>query len=200
VGWSRGRIVAFGAGVALVVVALVGPLHRLSFELLSAHLWQNVLLAEWAPALLAYGLPPELGARVARHVHPLVALPVWLATYFAWHAPALYDAALRHPALLQLEHLCYLTAGLAFWLPLAHGTPSNGVKAAYVFAAFVLVSPLGFLLTLVPEPAYSFYDGAHGLSALEDQQLAGATMLAEEAVVFFAALAYYFVLFVRDEQ
>ena len=39
--------------------------------------------------------------------HPLVALPLWLATYYTWHIPAAYDTALRHPStMLHLEHLC----------------------------------------------------------------------------------------------
>jgi cytochrome c oxidase assembly factor CtaG len=199
--WSRGRVAAFAAGIALVLAATLGPLHSLSFELLVAHLAQNVVLSEWAPALLVFGLPPALGQRLARHVPWWAALPAWLAGYFAWHIPVVYDAALRHPdSLLQLEHLTYLLTGCALWLPVAHGSLSSGAKAGYVFAAFVLVSPLGLMLALVPNPAYDFYNGAHGLSVLEDQQLAGVTMATEEALFFFAFLAFYFMRVVRDEE
>jgi putative membrane protein len=198
--WHRGRIAAFFAGVALVLAATLGPVHDLSFELLIAHLAQNVVLAEWAPALLVFGLPPALGQRLASHVRWWLALPAWLAGYFVWHAPPLYDAALRHPdTLLQLEHLTYLATGCALWLPVAHGALSSGAKAGYVFAAFVLVSPLGLLLALLPTHVYDYYDGAHGLSALEDQQIAGITMATEEALFFFAFLAYYFTRVVQDE-
>lgn len=199
--WSRGRLASFFGGVALLLVSLVGPLHELQFELLTAHLLQNIVLAEWAPALLAFGLAPQLGRRAARLVPPWLGLPLWLAVYYTWHAPPLYDAALRHPStLLQLEHASYLVAGLALWLPVAHGRMGNGPKAAYVFAAFLLISPLGLLLALVPEPVYDFYDGHRGLSALSDQQVGGVTMSSEAAVVFFAALAYYFARFVREQE
>jgi cytochrome c oxidase assembly factor CtaG len=199
--WSRARIASFGAGVVLVVATTLGPVHRLSFELLIAHLAQNVVLAEWAPALLVFGLPPAIGRRLAAHVRWWLALPVWLAAYFAWHLPPVYDAALRHPdSLLQLEHVTYLLAGCAFWLPVAHGNLSNGGKAGYVFAAFVLVSPLGLMLALLPKAVYDFYDGAHGLTALEDQQLAGITMATEEAFLFFAVLAYYFMRAVQEDE
>jgi putative membrane protein len=194
------RRVAFAAGLVLVVIALVPPLHDLSFDALTMHLLQNVILAEWAPALLVFGLPPETGRRLATRVPPWVALPVWLTTYFAWHAPPLYDAALRNPTpLLHLEHACYLAAGIALWLPVAHGRIGSGPKAGYLFAAFVLASPLGLLLALLPSPAYDFYDGHWGLTALEDQQLAGVTMAGEEAIVFFAAFAFYVRRFMRDE-
>ena len=49
---DRRRVVLFAAGAALIVVAFVTPLQALSLHyLLTAHLLQNVALAEWAPAL-----------------------------------------------------------------------------------------------------------------------------------------------------
>jgi putative membrane protein len=199
VDWSRARLVCFSAGTLLALGALVGPLHQLQFELLTAHLLQNVVLAEWAPALLVLGLPPELGRRLARFVPPWLGLPLWLVLYYMWHAPPLYDAALHHPdSLLQAEHLTYLVAGAALWLPIVHGAMSDGAKAGYVFAAFVLISPLGLLLALIPDSVYNFYDGHWGLTALEDQQIGGVTMSSEAAIVFFAVFAFYFARVVRE--
>jgi hypothetical protein len=83
-------------------------IDALSYHLLSAHLLQNVVLAEWAPALLVLGLPPGLAAAIGGIpairllTRPPVALGLWLATYFVWHLPALYDTALEHYA-RQLE-------------------------------------------------------------------------------------------------
>jgi cytochrome c oxidase assembly factor CtaG len=165
------------------------------------HLVQNVVLAEWAPALLVFGLAPDAGRRLAARIPLWGALPLWLTAYFFWHVPAIYDAALRDPTpLLHLEHACYLLAGIVLWLPVAHGRHDPGVKAAYLFAAFLLASPVGLLLALLPSPIYDFYDGHWGLTALEDQQLAGITMSAAEAVVFFAAFAFYVRRFMRDES
>ena len=39
-----------------------------------------------------------------------------------------------------------------------------------------------------------------GLSRLADQQLAGLTMASEQAVVFFAVFAFFFLRFLRDEE
>jgi cytochrome c oxidase assembly factor CtaG len=201
--------------MALILAAFVTPLHTLALDyLVSAHLLQNVVLAEWAPALAILGIPPALAAHAARGrtlralTHPFVALPVWLGTYFVWHLPWLYEAALERPqTLLHLEHVCYFAAGALFWWPVLQDRPwplSSGARAAYLFAAFVLAAPLGLLLALLPSPLYGFYEAAPervwGLSPLSDQQLGGATMTGEQSLVLFAACSYFFVRFMEEQE
>jgi len=206
-GVSRPRLVAGTLGVLIVFAAFVTELEPLAnHTFLWAHLLQNVVLAEWAPALLLLAVPPQLAERAAGFplFRPFVALPLWLAVYYTWHLPWIYDRALGHPhSLLHVEHLSYLAAGLCVWWPVLHGKGSAGAKAAYLFAAFVLASPLGLLLALIPRAIYPFYAGAPrtwGPSPLADQQVAGVTMAAEEAVVFFGAFAFYLLRFLADEQ
>jgi cytochrome c oxidase assembly factor CtaG len=204
---KRGRVVAAIAGLMLIVAAFVTELQPLALHtFLWAHLLQNVVLAEWAPGLLVVAVPRLLGRRAAQLqiFQPQVALPVWLLTYVGWHLPWVYDFALRHPhSFLHLEHLMYLGAGIALWWPVIHGRYSSGAKAAYVFAAFLLASPIGLVLALVPRPIYSFYEHAPrtwGPGPLGDQQLAGVTMAVEQAVVFFAVFTLYLLRFLREEQ
>ena len=209
---SRARIAAFATGLAMIAAAVASPLHSLSFHLLSMHLLQNVVLAEWAPALLVLGIPPAMAAATGGNAviraltYPPVALGAWLAVYFTWHIPPVYDTGLRHPdSLLHLEHLCYVLAGCLLWWPVIQSAPHNlatGGRAVYVFAAFVLGSPLGLLLTLLPSPAYDFYEHGRvwGLSQIGDQQIAGGTMVAEQSVVFFAVFAFLFFRFLAEEE
>jgi cytochrome c oxidase assembly factor CtaG len=211
---SRSRRVAFWLGIALLLLVFVTPLETLATEyLLSAHLLQNVVLAEWAPALLVLGLAPAAAAALARFravrvlTRPAVALPLWLVTYFAWHVPTAYDAALRHQSsLLVLEHACYLFAGLVFWWPVFQSEPraiGSGAKAAYLFAAFVLASPIGLALALLGSPIYDFYEQSPriwDLTVLRDQQIAGIVMSLSEAVVFFGAFAWFFLRFLAEED
>lgn len=205
------RRVAFDLAVILLLVVYVTPLHTIALHyLLSVHLLQNVVTAEWAPGLVVVALAPafarelERSAAVRFVTHPLVALPVWLGTYFLWHVPPIYDKALEQSGwLLSLEHLTYFLAGVLMWWPVVHGRYSAGGKAAYVFAAFLLASPIGLVLALVPRPIYSFYEHAPrtwGPGPLGDQQLAGVTMAVEQAVVFFAVFASYMSSFLREEQ
>lgn len=206
------RMACFGLGIALLLAAAISPLDPLSYHVLVAHLLQNVVLAEWAPALVVLGLAPALAARLARVApvrqltRPLVALPLWLATYFLWHLPPAYDTALEHDVLLHLEHAMYFVTGCLLWWPVLHDAPWRlpaGMRAGYLFAAFVLASPLGLLLALLPDAIYSFYSegpGLWGLSPLTDQQIAGITMAAEQAIVFFAVFALFFARFLREEE
>lgn len=204
---SRPRLATGALGVVLVFAAFFTQLEPLAnHTFLWAHLLQNVVLAEWAPVLLVLAIPRRVAERAAGFplFRPFVALPLWLVAYYTWHLPLIYDAALRRPhSLLHLEHLTYLVAGICVWWPVVHGRYSSGAKAAYLFAAFVLASPLGLLLALIPRAIYPFYVHAPrtwGPGPLADQQIAGVTMAAEEAIVFFGAFTGYLLRFLADEQ
>src|SRR3954452_109781 len=165
----RWRVVCFAAAMATLAIAFWTPVHHLGLHyLLSMHLLQNVILAEWAPLLVVLGLSPAMARGFARArtwralTHPLVALPLWLGNFFVWHAPPIYDAALRHQAwLIHLEHACYFGTGILMWWPLVQDSPRrlpSGARVGYAFAAFLLAAPLGLLLALVPRPIYTFYE------------------------------------------
>jgi putative membrane protein len=209
------RTACFLAAMTLLLAITITPFETIALGyLLWVHLLQNVVLAEWAPLLIVLGLPPALAARLMRPrparlvTHPLVALPLWLANYAAWHIPAVYDAALRHPhSLLHLEHATYVATGIAMWWPVFQDAPhalSSIARALYVFAAFVLSAPLGLVLALVPDAAYDVYIDAPqrlwGLSPLADQQLGGVTMASEQAIVFFVVFAFWFLRFLSEQE
>jgi cytochrome c oxidase assembly factor CtaG len=138
---------------------------------------------------------------------PPVALLAWLVDYFFWHVPPVYDYALeRQSWLIHVEHACYFGTGILFWWPVVQDVPRrlpSGRRAAYAFAAFVLASPLGLLLALLPKAAYPFYVHARprvwGLSPLADQEIAGVTMASEQALVLFAVFAYWLRRFLIEE-
>lgn len=211
-GW---RIVCFLTAMVLLVVVSITPIHSLGMHyLLTVHLLQNVVLAEWAPLLVVLGIPPALAATLTRPsivrgvTHPAVALPLWLANYMLWHLPWIYDTALENPqTLLHLEHAFYLVTGVAMWWCVFQDEPHRlgaGARSGYVFGAFVLGSPIGLVMALVPNAIYDFYVNAHhrlwGLTALEDQQLAGLLMAVEQAIVFFAVFVYWFFRFLAEEE
>ena len=209
------RVASFGGAMALLLAVSVTPIHTLGMHfLLTVHLLQNVVLAEWAPLLVVLAIPPALAASIVRRglvralTHPAIALPLWIGNYMLWHLPWIYDAALRNPsALLHLEHLTYFGTGLLMWWCVFQDEPHRlgpGARAGYVFAGFALASPIGLVMALVPDAIYDFYVAAHhrvwGLDPLRDQQLAGMLMALEQAIVFFAVFAYWFFRFLAEEE
>jgi putative membrane protein len=209
------RKACFFTAMALILAVTITPLETLAMNyLLVIHLLQNVVLAEWAPLLVVLALSPTLAGDLTRPralralTYPAVALPLWLGNYMLWHLPWLYDTALEHPhTLLHLEHALYFLTGVAMWWSIVQDEPHRlgaGTRAGVVFAAFVLGSPIGLVIALVPDAIYDFYVDAPerlwGLSALEDQQIAGLLMAVEQAVVFFAVFAFWFLRFFAEEE
>jgi cytochrome c oxidase assembly factor CtaG len=209
------RIACFATAMALILLVTITPLETIALNyLLVIHLLQNVVVAEWAPLLVVLALPPALVATLGSEpfvrtlTHPAIALPAWIANYMLWHLPWLYDAALEQPhTLLHLEHALYFATGVAMWWSIVHDEPhrlGTGTRAALVFAAFVFSAPIGLVIALVPDAIYDFYVDAPerlwGLSPLEDQQLAGILMSAEQALVFFVVAAYFLVRFLAEDE
>lgn len=209
------RAALFFAGLLLVAGSVNSPLETIATHyLLLVHLLQNVILADWAPPLLLLGLTPAMRSRLADVAwRPLaaltrlrVALPVWLLGWYLIHLAAFYDAALRREWLLNVEHLLLLALGLLFWWPLladrphAHPTP---LRLAYLGAAFVGSVFLGLALTFSGSAFYDAYAGAPrlwGISPVEDQNLGGVLMTAEQAIVFLAAIVYFLLRLLREEE
>ena len=208
------RAWSFAAGIALVVGALNSPLGTIATEyLVLFHLLQNVMISDWAPPLLLIGLTPAMrgaladrgGRPFATLTRPEVALPVWLVGWYVVHLGAVYDAAVRSPLLLALEHAFLIAIGVLFWWPVLCDVPRAAAtltRIGYVFAAFVLSAFLGLALTFSP-PIYDFYeslsDRLWGITAAQDQNLGGILMSTEQALVFFAAIVWLLVRLFREE-
>ena len=117
----------------------------------------------------------------------------------------MYDAAVRDPYLLALEHAFLIAIGLLFWWPVLCDVPravATLTRIGYVFAAFVLSAFLGLALTFSP-PVYDYYESLPerlwGIGAQKDQNLGGILMSTEQALVFFAAIVWLLVRLFREE-
>jgi putative membrane protein len=204
------RIAAFTAGLVLIAIALLSPVEHIALtSLLSVHLLQNVILADWAPPLLVLGLSPAMVAACERRrlvrllTSPPIALAYWIAAWYVLHVPGVYGYALTHRWALGIEHLAFLTSGIAFWWPvLTPGRMASHAKLVYLFGAFIAASPIALTLALT-HPLYGFYVHAPklwGLSPLEDQQLGAIAMAIEQAAILFTACSIVFFRMLAEDE
>ena len=111
----------------------------------------------------------------------------WLASAAAlvgWHIPAAFALGLQSEAWHVVEHSSFLVAGFLFWWPVIQPWPSvqhwpRWSVILYLFLATLPCDILSAYLTFCDRVVYSAYLNAPrllGLSALQDQECAGALM------------------------
>jgi putative membrane protein len=98
-----------------------------------------------------------------------------------WHAPGLFDAAVRSEWIHAVQHLSFFVPAMLFWHALlkAHSPGHAAMATAAAFATFMHTGLLGGLITLAPHPLFVAYldrTATWDLTPLADQQLAGVLM------------------------
>ncbi|MDP8960734.1 MAG: cytochrome c oxidase assembly protein, partial [Actinomycetota bacterium] len=220
------RAVCFLGALLTVALALLSPLDALGETLFGAHMFQHMLLAYGAAPLLvlgrpllvtSLGIPPGLRRRlwsVRVAVTPshreaigwaVFAIGAHIATFWAWHLPGLYQAALRSEVVHIVEHTTLLAGSLALWWLVADARGRHA-NAAGVFALFVGMLQSGVLaalLTFGPIPWYAEHaDGARAwnLTPLADQQVAGGLMWFPGGLVYIVGGAVLFLRWLREDE
>ena len=184
---SPWQAACFAAGWLALVVALVSPLCRMAATLAAAHMVQHVILVAVAPPLLVLGTSSPALRALARGwgrwlATPLVAGLLYGAAIWFWHAPLPYQAALLSEGIHLLMYAMLIGAALLFWRSLiaaAWQEPDRHGAMLSALATTIHTGLLGALLTFAPTPWYPLLGpraAGWGLSALEDQQLAGLIM------------------------
>jgi putative membrane protein len=190
-GITIGQRACFVAGWLLLVLALFSPLDALGERLFWVHMVQHELLMAVAAPLLVLSRPlealawgiPRAAARPMGRLHrlgdPIIAWTLHALAIWAWHVPLLFNLALADEGVHKLQHASFFVTGLLFWHSLWRrtGHPREGVALASLFTTMLHMGVLGALLTFAATPWYAFpATQAHGLTALEDQQLGGLVM------------------------
>jgi putative membrane protein len=207
--------------IALVAIggALLSPLDDLASYLLIAHMVQHELLMMLAPPLILLANPVpvllwglggnrrlQAGHLLNRHsairrVRDLlgwmpVAWSLYVINLWAWHYPALYDAALRVPWIHDLEHVLFFLTALVFWWPViqpaSHPAPiQHGLRILYLFFAATQDAILAGLIALSREVLYPHYQTVlrlWDLTPQEDQIGGGIVMFAVGSTTYAIAI------------
>jgi cytochrome c oxidase assembly factor CtaG/putative copper export protein len=140
--WPVGRTTAWLGGCAIILIASSSGIGRYSMAMFSVHMGMHILLSMMAPILLALGGPATLALRVLPPAgvgkppglrewlraftqswlvrlatHPLIALVMYVGSFYVMYFTGLYDAAVpSHWAHLVMNALFLLIGYAYYWL------------------------------------------------------------------------------------
>ncbi|MGZ8750217.1 MAG: cytochrome c oxidase assembly protein [Pseudonocardia sp.] len=147
--WPVGRILAWLGGCAALLFATSSGIGRYGPAMFSVHMAEHMILSMLVPILLVLGAPVTLALRAlppagragppgprewllaAVHspwarffTHPLVALPVFVGSYYGLYFSGLFAAALPVHGAHVFMNLHFLVSGLLFFWPLIGVDPA----------------------------------------------------------------------------
>jgi putative membrane protein len=176
---------ALRAAWAVAVLLYVSPLCALSSAFFTARVVHHLAIVFVLAPLLVVGLGPSLRA-LPLPTGTCTALAA--ATFWFWHAPDAYAAALSSTAAYWLMQLSLLATATAFWAAIGRAGPAASLAA--ILASTVLMGLLGALIAFAARPLYAPHfasTAGWGVSPLEDQQLAGIVMWAPGSLAYLGA-------------
>jgi putative membrane protein len=213
------RAASFVLGLLLIWIATGSPLAALDHQMLTSHMVQHLLLMTLAPPLILLGMPRKplahgLLQRLLRGVgrsfrsqpmqqfasvvtHPAFCWFAAAATLVLWHIPSVFMLAMRSQIWHGAEQASFLVTGLLFWWPVVQSSASTSKWPEpsillYLFLATLPCDILSGFLAFCDRVVYPVFlssPRSFGLSALEDQQCAGALMWTCVTIVYFIAAA-----------
>lgn len=227
--WSK--VGANVAGFALLAIALAGPLDYYSGDLFAAHMAQHIVIAMFAAPLLlvaqpmpsyiwALPRPLRIGAgsaltgsglivRAMRLLtRPVVALPLFIGTLYAWHIPAAYNGSLENDWVHLFMHFTMFTTAVLFWWPIVGPPPirsqlNHPQRIVYLLLAVTPTALLAAIITLTKSVLYDFYidqPGHFSWSPTEDQRTGGLLMWIPGNFVYLATLTVLFFRWFAEEE
>jgi putative membrane protein len=209
------RAASFTLGLLSIWVATASPLAALDHDMLTVHMVQHLLLMTFAPPLILFGVKPPVQGTLRMIGRPFRSAPIprmgnvlthpalcWFGaagTLVVWHIPSMFMLGLRSQTWHGIEQASFLSTGLLFWLPVIQLRPSvskwpESAMLLYLFLATLPCDILsGFLVFCdrVVYPVFLSSPQSFGLSALEDQQCAGALMWTCVTVVYLIAATMF---------
>lgn len=216
---TRRQATLFSLGLLALWVHSDWPVHDLAEDhLLFVHMVQHTGFQLIAAPLLLLGLPAWLfrrlfgGWRALRFLaRPLVAGLLFNLLVVLAHWPVVVNATLESEPLHFGVHTLLFGSAVLMWLPVlnlgrAPGLPQLGDagRMLYLFLQSVLPTVPASFLTFAERPIYRFYAEAprvFGMSAVDDQQVAGALMkVYAGSLLWGVILVMFFRWYARDQR
>lgn len=200
-GWLRRgdasalRLAAWGCALVVTVVSTSPTVETWAARSFTGHMGQHLAIIVVAAPLFVLAQPVRTIAplfiggaspaerRLGRTWHrwaALLAPALFLGVLYVTHLTAIYDLALDHRPIHDLEHVAYLAGAVALWAAIR--MPGRVHGAARVGAAMAVIGGtalLGVVLLSASEPLVPTYVESLGAGeALDDQRRAASFMWA----------------------
>src|SRR5258708_21116919 len=129
--------------------------------------------------------------------HPRTAWIIFVAFTLGWHLPAPYELTLHSDAWHEVEHICFLLSALLFWWPVVQPWPSRPqwprwAMIPYLLLADIQNTALSAFLSFSDRVLYPTYESVPhfaGMTALSDQNIAGAIMWVPGSIAYLLPAA-----------
>jgi putative membrane protein len=169
--------------VAIAMLVWFGPLSSMTNHSFAVHMAMHMAVVAIVAPLIAIAV-------ASTSVDPVRAMPrlmapvpmslIELVIVWAWHVPALHQAARERPDVFVLEQASFLIAGTLLWVAAIGGDhEQRRVRAGASVAALLFTSMhmtlLGALFALAGRPLFGH--GGPTAAVVADQQLGGVIML-----------------------
>ncbi|HWD29446.1 MAG TPA: cytochrome c oxidase assembly protein [Rhizomicrobium sp.] len=179
------------AAGSLAAVLLLSDAAR---QLFAAHMAQHLILICVTAPLLALVWP-------VRSVSPLTAWCLFVPAFLFWHWPVAFQWAAGAPITGLFELATILGTATLFWSVMLAPTASHGAAALYVMTAAIATDLPGVIMIFAPRAICTMPNenaARFGLTALEDQQMAGLLMWVPANIVFFSFATFLFARWMRE--
>ena len=129
--------------------------------------------------------------------HPRTTWLIYVAFTLGWHLPVPYELTLHSNSWHEVEHICFLLSALLFWWPVVQPWPSRPqwprwTMIPYLLLADIQNTALSAFLSFSDRVLYPTYENVPhfaGMTALSDQNIAGAIMWVPGSIAYLLPVA-----------
>lgn len=173
------------AALACFGFLYISPFCALGSALFTVRIVHDVILATVLAPLVVTSLKLD---RIAIPGSTAVWTAIHALTFWIWHAPPLYEAAMSSDAAFWAMQASIVSTAAPWWVKVVRAPAPSAATA--LLATMVAMGMLGALLAFAGRAFYAphwFTTQSWGLSPLDDQQIAGILMWAPASLVYLLA-------------
>ena len=210
---------AFYTGLVLLVVVSNWPMHDVAeSSLYWVHMTNHLVMTLVAPPLMLLGLNRQISDRIfGQHLvlpwlrylaRPGAAFAIFNLGMIASHWPDAVALSLRNELAHFLIHAFLFVSAILMWIPVVSRSSlvpplRPPMRMVYLFLNSILPTIPASFLTFSHVPIYPAYGDAalaFGLTAVEDQTIAGLIMKVGGTLLLWAVIAITWFKWANDEK